>query len=139
VGFGVKDSTAGQMCWSVNASPLKVSVTDTGSGHKLVNGFWDAAADRIPVTGTFEKASTGTDRILTLHGVWSTTIPSLDDCLFHVTLSSTSSPKWQGSGSYFCSRMAAPASATLTRTNCSAVAESVRTTVNGNNADPNTP
>lgn len=118
LGFALNESIAGQLCWTTTpfSNLIKVSVTTTGNGHKLINGFWDTPGGRIPVTGTFEKESTGTNRVLTLHGVWLTSI--LSDCLLYFSLSSTSTQKWEGDGSYQCTGMDTPTAISLTRTSC---------------------
>jgi hypothetical protein len=121
-GFTAAKSEAGQICWGMDvfADIIKVSVTPTGSGHKIVNGVWFAGSYLNPVTGTFEKDFDGTSRRLSLHATNNTTsFGGFRDCILDADLSAVSVPKWEGPGIVDCGAGAFPVSGfNLIRVNC---------------------
>ena len=103
-GFAIEESAAGNMCWNWvgNTLVLKVSVTDTGNKTRLVNGFFftpgNPPAVYWPALGNFNNSYDNINRILT----FSATETSGRTCFYQATLSPTTTPKWEGSGSLAC-------------------------------------
>ena len=75
VGFGVKDSTAGQLCWETENNTvfkLVVGIPDPAyPWAKSLNGVWIFGTYAVPVTGSMVKR--GTQLLINLDG----TLPDL--------------------------------------------------------------
>lgn len=131
IGFAVKDSMAEQLCWQLSPfiDVVKVSVTATGSGHKIVNGIRFYSTSVYPVVGSFEKdPNGGTVRFLSFYSANETN----GYCNFSATVDPTSTPKWQGSGGNACSNGIAN-SWTMVRVNCTTYAPLATTITAENN------
>ena len=123
-GFTAAKSEAGQICWGMDifSDIIKVSVTNTGSSHKIVNGVWFAGTSYLnPVTGTFEKDFDGSSKRLSLHATNNDAISfgGFRDCVLDADLSAVSSPKWEGPAIVDCGAGGFPVSGfSLIRVDC---------------------
>jgi len=123
IGFAMNDSMAGQLCWQKSgvSDIIKVSVTDTGSGHKLVNGFTSTSSYLLPVTGSFEKDLDGVHRILSLNATntYTDSWGGNRSCVITGVLDPSSTPKWQGTVTTDCGNGDFVTTRDLIRINCS--------------------
>ena len=77
VGFGVKDSVAGQLCWRTEDNTVFKLVTGLPDPAypwaKSLNGVWIFGGFAVPVTGSMVKSPYGTQLLINLDG----TLPNM--------------------------------------------------------------
>jgi len=120
IGFVVKDSEAGQLCWAIDSGTqgyIKVSSTspDPAYPHKLLNGTWYSPSTwLLPVVGTMESNSGGTTKRVSLHGTY---VSGSD--LYDYVLDATIDPVTKNGTIYiFSDLLGSTNSFTLTKISC---------------------
>lgn len=119
VGFSLSTAQAGQICWNWEpfADIIKVSTTNTLSGHVLVNGeHYVSGIYYMPVVGTMNKLN-GTTKILGLHE--DSGSAGYEQCVVHATLDSITK---SGPITISCNNGAFTNTGTLTKISCNTVA-----------------